>query len=77
LLNQRRKQSYAPKLIPLRFIDVNRGARVSMKVGVPWGGGESNQIPAANILAGENSKSIALRGNKAIKNVPARGWRGS
>ena len=31
------------------------------------GGGESNQIRCANVLAGENSKSIAPQGNKAIK----------
>ena len=36
------------------------------------GEARSNQICSANVLAGENSKSIALRGNKAIKNAPAR-----
>src|ERR1700722_2582797 len=50
------------------LIDVNRDAKVSIEIGVPRGG-ESNQICSANILAGENSKSIAFRGNKAIKNV--------
>jgi hypothetical protein len=39
-----------------------------MEIGVQRGG-ESNQICFANVLTGENSKSIAPRGDKAIKNV--------
>ncbi len=39
-----------------------------MEIGV-LEGGESNQTSSANVLAGENSKSIALRSIKAIKNV--------
>jgi hypothetical protein len=71
LLNLRRKKKYASRLVPPAFIDVNRDAKVSIEIGVPRGG-ESNRICFATILGGENSKSIAFRGNKAIKNVPAR-----
>lgn len=72
----RRKKKYASRFVPLRFIDVNRAARVSMEIGLPRGG-ESNRICSADIFAGENSTSISLPGNKAIKNASARGWRGS
>jgi hypothetical protein len=74
MLSQRPKQGYASRLFPLRFIDVNRGARVSIEICV-LRGGESNRISSANIFADENSTSIAFRSNKAIENVPVRGRR--
>jgi hypothetical protein len=65
LLNLRRKKKYAARLVPPAFIDVNRDAKVSIQIGVrvPWGG-ESNPISSANVLAGENSKSIAPEATK-------------
>jgi hypothetical protein len=74
LLYPRRKKKYASRFVTPAFIDVNRDAMVSIEIGVP-GGRESNRISSANIFAGENSTSIALRSNKAIENVPVRGRR--
>jgi hypothetical protein len=38
LFNQRCMKKNATKLVPPAFIDVNRGARVSMKIGIAKGG---------------------------------------
>jgi hypothetical protein len=72
LPEQRRKQRVTSRLFSPAFYRRKSRRRGFNESSFYKGRQRTESNPVANVLAGENSKSIALRGDGTIRNVPER-----